>query len=132
MSVDAIKNYVGGGWTAPASRDDLPVVNPATAEVIAKVPLSSKSDIDRAASAAAEALPGWRRTPPGDRIQPLFKLKQLLEENIEDIARTIDSERECCPFLQFTLTVEPASGPIHLDLTGPSGTREFLTGLFEA
>src|SRR5205814_1054485 len=92
MSVNAIKNYVGGGWTAPASRDELPVTNPATAEVIAKVPLSSKSDIDRAASAAAEALPAWRRTPPGDRIQPLFKLKQLLEENLEDLARTITDE----------------------------------------
>src|SRR3954469_17844117 len=92
MSMDAIKNYVGGGWTAPASRDDLPVVNPATAEVIAKVPLSSKSDIDRAAAAAAEALPGWRRTPPGDRIQPLFKLKQLIEENIDELARTITDE----------------------------------------
>ncbi|MFL5392400.1 MAG: CoA-acylating methylmalonate-semialdehyde dehydrogenase [Myxococcales bacterium] len=92
MSVDAIKNYVGGGWTAPASRDDLPVVNPATAEVIAKVPLSSKSDIDRAAAAAAEALPGWRRTPPGDRIQPLFKLKQLIEDEIDELARTITDE----------------------------------------
>src|SRR5881394_1168686 len=92
MSVNAIKNYVGGGWTSPASRDEMPVTNPATAEVIAKVPLSSKSDIDRAAAAAAEALPGWRRTPPGDRIQPLFKLKQLLEENLEDLARTVTDE----------------------------------------
>jgi hypothetical protein len=50
---------------------------------------------------------------------------------LEDIARTIDAERECCRFLQFTLTVEAASGPITLDLTGPTGTREFLAGLFE-
>src|SRR4051794_37216138 len=92
MSANAIKNYVGGSWTAPSSRDELPVTNPATTEVIAKVPLSSKSDIDRAAAAAAEALPGWRRTPPGDRIQPLFKLKQLLEENIEELGKTITDE----------------------------------------
>ena len=51
---------------------------------------------------------------------------------LEEIARTIDAERECCRFLQFTLTVEAASGPIILDLTGPSGTREFLAALFEA
>jgi|SRR3954470_8495402 len=51
---------------------------------------------------------------------------------LEEIARTIDAERECCRFLQFTLTVEAANGPITLDLSGPSGTREFLAGLFDA
>ena len=51
---------------------------------------------------------------------------------LEEIARAIDAERECCRFLQFTLTVEAAGGPITLDLTGPSGTREFLVALFEA
>jgi len=50
---------------------------------------------------------------------------------LEEIARTIDAERECCRFLQFTLTVEAANGPITLDLSGPPGTREFLAGLFE-
>jgi hypothetical protein len=50
---------------------------------------------------------------------------------LEEIARTIDAERECCRFLRFTLTVEAAGGPITLDLTDPTGTREFLAGLFE-
>lgn len=48
------------------------------------------------------------------------------------IARTVDAERQCCRFLRFTLTVEPDGGPIVLDLTGPPGTREFLSALFEA
>ena len=48
-----------------------------------------------------------------------------------EIARTIDAERACCQFLQFTLTVKAGGGLFTLDLTGPAGTREFLAGLFE-
>lgn len=48
------------------------------------------------------------------------------------IARVIEAERRCCRFLQFQVTVEPDEGPIHLELTGPSGTREFLSALFDA
>jgi malonate-semialdehyde dehydrogenase (acetylating)/methylmalonate-semialdehyde dehydrogenase len=56
------------------------------------VPLSKAAEVDLAAQAAATALDGWRRTPAGDRIQHLFKLKALLEEHFEDIARTITME----------------------------------------
>lgn len=51
------------------------------------------------------------------------------EETLVAIARTVDAERQCCSFLRFTITVEPDEGPITLDLTGPSGTREFLSAL---
>ncbi|HEY7500229.1 MAG TPA: hypothetical protein VH740_17030 [Vicinamibacterales bacterium] len=44
------------------------------------------------------------------------------------IADTIDRERQCCQFLQFTLTIAPAGGDFVLDVTGPDGTREFLSG----
>jgi hypothetical protein len=45
------------------------------------------------------------------------------------IAATVDAERQCCRFLRFQITVEPDGGPIWLELTGPSGTREFLDAL---
>ena len=45
------------------------------------------------------------------------------------IARAIDAERQCCRFLRFRLTVEPDEGPILLELTGPEGTRDFLSAL---
>jgi len=48
------------------------------------------------------------------------------------IARTIDAERQCCRFLHFGVTVEPDGGPITLELSGPSGTREFLSALLDA
>jgi hypothetical protein len=51
---------------------------------------------------------------------------------ISQIARLITLERECCPFLRFNLRVEPANGPLWLELTGPAGTKEFLVSLFSA
>lgn len=92
MTVTTIKNYVGGAWMAPAAREQLPVINPATAEIIARVPLSSAADVDQAVTAAARALPEWRRTPAGDRVQYLFKFRQLLEDHLDDLARTVTDE----------------------------------------
>jgi malonate-semialdehyde dehydrogenase (acetylating)/methylmalonate-semialdehyde dehydrogenase len=85
-------NYVNGGWRRPAASDTLPVRNPATAEIIATVPLSGPEDVDLAVRAAQAAFDGWRRTPPTDRIQPLFRLKALLESQFDDIARTTTTE----------------------------------------
>jgi hypothetical protein len=45
------------------------------------------------------------------------------------IARAIDAERHCCRFLRFRVTVEPDEGPIVLELTGPEGTRDFVSAL---
>ena len=48
------------------------------------------------------------------------------------LARTVEAERECCRFLTFQIVVEPEGGPIWLELTGPPGTREFVSALFES
>ncbi len=87
-----ILNYYGGAWQTSAAQEYLDVVNPATQEVLGQVPLSAAVELDTAVQAAAAAFPSWRRTPAGTRIQYLFKLKQLLEANFEDIARTITLE----------------------------------------
>jgi len=87
-----LTNYINGRWTdsqAPEWRD---VINPATGEILAQVPLAEAAEVNEAVDAAAAAFPDWRRTPPEDRIQPLFKLKMLLEEHIDDIARIITQE----------------------------------------
>jgi hypothetical protein len=47
------------------------------------------------------------------------------------ILRTVEAERQCCRFLRFQITVEPDGGPIWLELTGPAGTREFISALLE-
>jgi malonate-semialdehyde dehydrogenase (acetylating)/methylmalonate-semialdehyde dehydrogenase len=87
-----LRNYVGGRWEPPAASNTVPVRNPATGEVLAEVPLSGADDVAKAVQAASNALTGWRRTPPGDRIQPLFRLKALLDANFTDIARLITQE----------------------------------------
>ena len=56
------------------------------------MPLADASEVSHAIELAAAAYPEWRRTPPEDRIQPLFKLKQLLEDHLDDLGRTITLE----------------------------------------
>jgi malonate-semialdehyde dehydrogenase (acetylating) / methylmalonate-semialdehyde dehydrogenase len=87
-----VPNYINGEWVESTAKDWSDVVNPATGEVIAKVPSSDAAEVARAIDAAAAAYPDWRRTPPEDRIQPLFKLKQLLEDHIDDLGRIITQE----------------------------------------
>ena len=87
-----VPNYIGGRWAASTATEFVDVVNPATAEVIARTPLSSAADVDAAVRAGMAAFPAWRRTPPGERIQYLFKLKNLLDEHIDELARLITVE----------------------------------------
>jgi len=87
-----LKNYINGDWRTVKGVELINVVNPVTAEVLGKVPLSPASEIDLAAIAAEKAQKDWRRTPVTDRIQYLFKLKFLLEDHLEDLARTITME----------------------------------------
>ena len=87
-----LQNYINNEWLTPGVDEYLDVTNPATTEVLAKVPLSPAAEVDNAAKAAASALDDWRHTPPTERIQYLFKLKQLLEDNLDDISRTITME----------------------------------------
>jgi malonate-semialdehyde dehydrogenase (acetylating)/methylmalonate-semialdehyde dehydrogenase len=82
-----LENFVNGSWTRSNTSVYADVVNPATAESIARTPLSTSADVDMAVQAASAAFPSWRRTPPGERIQYLFKLKNLLEEHLDEIAR---------------------------------------------
>jgi len=92
VTIDTMKNHISGQWVGSTSSESLPIHNPATNEVIGYVPLSGSADVGLAVKSAAEAFPAWRRTPPTERIQYLFKLKDLLEENFEDISRTITIE----------------------------------------
>jgi len=87
-----ILNYINGEWVKPNVTDFVDVINPATGQVIAKTPLSTKADVAAAAKAASEAFPAWRRTPVQDRVQYLFKLRDLLKANQDEISRLITNE----------------------------------------
>jgi malonate-semialdehyde dehydrogenase (acetylating)/methylmalonate-semialdehyde dehydrogenase len=92
MPPSLLKNYINGQWVRSSARDRLPVENPATIETLAEVPLSSAAEVDVATAAAAAAFPAWRRIPPTERVQYLFKLKGLLEAHADDIAQVITQE----------------------------------------
>ena len=90
--IDRLQNFVDGTWRTSTAEQALGVINPASAAVIAQVPLSPAAEVNEAVESAARAFVLWRRTPVGDRIQPLFKLKTLLEANRDDLALTITDE----------------------------------------
>ena len=90
--VRTLRNYVAGNWTGAESTETQEVRNPATDEVLARVPLSGASDVDAAVEAAAAAFPGWRATPPQERARYLFTLRQLLVEHQDELARLIVTE----------------------------------------
>jgi malonate-semialdehyde dehydrogenase (acetylating)/methylmalonate-semialdehyde dehydrogenase len=82
-----IRNYVGGQWVESKSPAGTEIRNPATGELIARSPMGESADVEQAVAAAQSAFPDWKATPPGERIQYLFKLKQLLDANFDEIAR---------------------------------------------
>src|SRR6201987_1512962 len=90
--ITKLTNYINGQWTDSHAAEWRDVVNPATGEVLASVPLADAAEVNTAVEAAAHAFPEWRRPPPEDRIQPLFKLKMLLEEHLDDFGRIIAQE----------------------------------------
>ena len=85
-------NYINGEWQSSSSHLYLNVTNPATTEVIARVPISPGTEVDEAVGHAAGAFEAWRRTPVTERVEYLFKLRNLLEENIQEMARIMTQE----------------------------------------
>ncbi len=85
-------NYINGKWTPSDATNFFEVINPANNTLLTRVPLSPAAEVDTAVQAAQTAYETWRRTPPVKRIQYLFKFKELLEENIDELARIITDE----------------------------------------
>jgi malonate-semialdehyde dehydrogenase (acetylating)/methylmalonate-semialdehyde dehydrogenase len=92
MHTEQLTNFINGQWRGASGSEHQDVLNPATGEVLAQVPLSDAGDVLAAVDAASAAFLEWRRTPPEDRIQPLFKLKQLMEDHFEEFGRLITQE----------------------------------------
>ena len=90
--VRTLRNYVGGKWVSSSSSDRLDIVNPATGEVLARVPLSSKEELDDAARTAKEASRSWRKVSVIERTRWLYDIRQAFSERIDDIAATITRE----------------------------------------
>jgi malonate-semialdehyde dehydrogenase (acetylating)/methylmalonate-semialdehyde dehydrogenase len=87
-----LDNYIGGSFTSSSSSEALDVTNPATGELLARVPLSSSEDVDAAVRAAQEALPAWREVNVIARSQRLFALREGLAARSEELARSVTTE----------------------------------------
>ncbi|RMF27311.1 MAG: CoA-acylating methylmalonate-semialdehyde dehydrogenase [Chloroflexi bacterium] len=92
MEYGTLKNYINGEWVPSQSGELLEVRNPATDELVARVPLSTEDEVNQAVAAAKAAFQEWRETPPIVRARYMFRLKALMEDHFEDLARTIVQE----------------------------------------
>ncbi|MDQ0999676.1 malonate-semialdehyde dehydrogenase (acetylating)/methylmalonate-semialdehyde dehydrogenase [Neobacillus niacini] len=92
QTVRTLKNYVGGQWVESASTQMEEVPNPATGEVIARVPLSTSEDLDRAVATAKKAFKTWSKVAVPRRARILFRYQQLLVEHWDELAKLVTLE----------------------------------------
>ena len=89
ITTKTLNNYVGGTWVEASGAALHPVLNPATGEMIARVPFSTSAHLDDAVKAARAALPAWRGVSTIARARKLFELREKLEGRKDEIARTV-------------------------------------------
>ena len=87
-----VTNYIGGQRVYSVAPETLPIRDPGTGEVLGDTPLSTASEVDQAVASARRAFPGWRATPAVERVRFLFRLKALLDEQREALARSLTRE----------------------------------------
>ena len=93
MTYPDLHLFVAGEWIAAGRRDTIPVLNPASGEVIGMLPMATAADLDRAAASAADAFKSWRRTSPMERSRILRDAARLMRERMEADARTMTLEQ---------------------------------------
>lgn len=91
-AVRTLQLYVNGRWEDSSADELHPITNPATGQVVAQVPYATVSDIDRTARAAHAAFLRWRETPVVERVQVLYRYKQLLEKHADEMAHILSTE----------------------------------------
>ncbi|OZT80327.1 methylmalonate-semialdehyde dehydrogenase (CoA acylating), partial [Marinococcus halophilus] len=84
QAVTTLKNFIGGEWVTSRSATDQ-VYNPATSEVIARVPLSSKDEVNEAVEASKAAYRDWSTKPVPQRARILFAYQQLLVSHWDEL-----------------------------------------------
>ncbi|WP_125590082.1 CoA-acylating methylmalonate-semialdehyde dehydrogenase [Companilactobacillus jidongensis] len=87
-----LKNFINGEWVESKSKETMELLNPATKEVIALVPVSTKEDVDMATKAASDAFEIWKNVAVPRRARIFFKFHQLLVEHTEELGRIITIE----------------------------------------
>jgi malonate-semialdehyde dehydrogenase (acetylating)/methylmalonate-semialdehyde dehydrogenase len=92
QALDAVPMLVGGRWERVETSRHGDVFNPSTGRAIARVPLATADDVDRAVRAASGALPRWSETPAVERARVLFRFRERLAGASEELARIVTRE----------------------------------------
>ena len=93
VTVEVVKNYINGKWIESKSKETRDVFNPATGEVIAKTPMSTREETLEAIKVANAAFDRWRSTPALTRVRHLNRIRDAFEENFEELAKTLTLEQ---------------------------------------
>ncbi|MFH1862900.1 MAG: CoA-acylating methylmalonate-semialdehyde dehydrogenase [bacterium] len=92
MNSPRVPLFIAGEWITSATQVWMPVYNPSSGAVIAEAPDCLPEEVHRAVAAAQAAFPNWSQTPAVQRIQYLFKLKQLLDRDLHKLASIVATE----------------------------------------
>ena len=87
-----IEHFVGGKSFSGESKRTSQVFNPATGEQSAEVKLASTKDVNQAVESAKKAFDSWANTPPLQRARVMFKFKELIEKNTDELTKIIVAE----------------------------------------
>lgn len=92
-SIPTVKLLINGEFIESTSNEWRDVINPATQEVLARVPLATADELDAAVASAKAAFQTWRKTPIGARARIFLKYQQLIRENMSEVAALLTAEQ---------------------------------------
>ncbi|TWI47258.1 malonate-semialdehyde dehydrogenase (acetylating)/methylmalonate-semialdehyde dehydrogenase [Pseudomonas duriflava] len=91
--IQQVKLLIEGEWKASTTQEWRDVINPATQQVLARVPFATPEEVESAITAAQRAFPAWRKTPIGARMRIMLAFQALIRENLPRIAQTLSAEQ---------------------------------------
>uniref|UniRef100_UPI0028B12E65 aldehyde dehydrogenase family protein n=1 Tax=Pseudomonas sp. TaxID=306 RepID=UPI0028B12E65 len=92
-SIPNVKLLIGGELVESRTTQWRDVINPATQEVLARVPFATPEEIEAAVASAKQAFKTWRKTPIGARSRIFLKYQQLIRENMKELAAILTAEQ---------------------------------------
>ncbi|MFZ5960905.1 CoA-acylating methylmalonate-semialdehyde dehydrogenase [Pseudomonas knackmussii] len=92
-AVPTVKLFIDGKPVESTSSEWREVINPATQEVLARVPFATAAEVDRAVASAKAAFKTWKKTPIGTRARIFLKYQQLIRENMKELAAILTAEQ---------------------------------------
>jgi acyl-CoA reductase-like NAD-dependent aldehyde dehydrogenase len=97
--------YIDGAWVPSTGTGSIEVVDPATEQVVGRVPDGTAEDVDKAVRAARRAFDGWAATSPEERGKLLQRLKEALQARAEEVAATVTLEMGAPPKIASAIMV---------------------------